>query len=110
MELHATSCLAGSILPSRLASARACGSVRSPATVRGPLRHLATVFLAIASTSVPAGIVDRTEATRDLQQAHHLALRTARAVEDARVAYIVDRYRRPAAEARAIVRAAERAA
>ncbi len=67
-------------------------------------------MLAIASTSVPAGIPDRTEATRDLQQAHDLALRTARAVEDARVAYIVDRYRRPPAEAREIVRAAERAA
>jgi soluble lytic murein transglycosylase-like protein len=70
---------------------------------------MVALVLAIASTSVPAGIPDRTEVTRELHEERLLALRTARAVEDARVAYIVDRYRRPAAEARAIVQAAERA-
>ena len=78
--------------------------------IRFRLRHLAAVVLAVASTSVPAGIPDRSEVTRELAMAHRLALRTAQAVEDARVAYIVERYRRPAAEARQIVQAAERAA
>lgn len=72
--------------------------------------RLAAVALAVGSTSVPAGMPDRSEATRDLQRAHQLAVRTALAVEKARVTYIVERYRRPPGEARAIVRAAEQAA
>ncbi len=108
MEQPATDSLA-SIAFSRPAP-RVSGPAPGPRSRRPGLRHLAALLLAVASTSVPAGIPDRTEVTRELRQAHQLALRTARAVEDARVAYIVERYRRPAVEAREIVRAAERAA
>lgn len=74
------------------------------------LRQAFAIALAIASTAAPAGIIDNSMATQNLQRDRDLAIRTAAVVEDARVAYIAQRYRQPAEQVRQVVRAAQRAA
>jgi len=76
----------------------------------GRLRQAFALCLAIASTSVPAGQWDRGEATGRLKQQREITARTAEVVEDARVAHISQRYRRPPEQVRHLVRASERAA
>lgn len=74
------------------------------------LRHAFAICLAIASTSVPAGQPDRSEATSRLKQHRQVAARTAAVVEEARVTHIAQRYRRPPEQVRHLVRVSERAA
>jgi soluble lytic murein transglycosylase-like protein len=68
------------------------------------------VCLAIASTSVPAGTPDKSEATARLKQQRQVATRTAQVVEEARVTHISKRYRRPPEQVRQVVRVSERVA
>jgi len=87
---------------------RLAGRLANIASVR--LRQAFALCLAIASTSVPAGQSDRSEATARLQQQREVVARTAAVVEDARVAHISQRYSRPPEQVRHLVRASERAA
>jgi len=74
------------------------------------LRQAVAVCLAIASTSVPAGTPDRSEATARIKQQRETVSRTAEVVENARVSHIAQRYRRPPEQVRHLVRVSERAA
>jgi soluble lytic murein transglycosylase-like protein len=74
------------------------------------MRQVVAVCLAIASTSVPAGTPDRSEATARLNQQRQMSARTAQVVEEARVTQIAKRYRRPPEQVRHLVRVSERAA
>ncbi|MGE0803688.1 MAG: transglycosylase SLT domain-containing protein [Lautropia sp.] len=74
------------------------------------------IALAIVSAILPAGIPDRSAATRELRRAveldarqHALRRQAAELAAQARAAFIAERYRRPPETARAIVRAAEQA-
>lgn len=77
---------------------------------RRRLRQVCAVCLAVASTSVPAGMPDKSEGTAQLKEQRALDQRTAEVIEDARVAHIVQRYRRPPEQARRVVQATERVA
>lgn len=68
------------------------------------------ICLAIASTSVPAGTPDKSEATTRLKHQRELVARTAQVVEEARVAHIVQRYGKPEEQVRRLVRTTERVA
>jgi soluble lytic murein transglycosylase-like protein len=68
------------------------------------------VCLAIASTSVPAGTPDQSEATTRLKHQREIVARTAQVVEEARVAHIVQRYGKPEEQVRRLVRTTERVA
>lgn len=74
------------------------------------LRRLLAVVLAIASTSVPAGIPDESAATLRLERERDLVIRTAAVVESARIAHIAQRYRQAPEHVRRVVRATESAA
>lgn len=66
--------------------------------------------MAVASTSVPAGTPDRSEATSRLKEQREISQRTAAVVEAVRVNHIVEVYRKPPEQARLVVRATERVA
>jgi len=66
--------------------------------------------LAVASTSVPAGTPDESASTQRLNQQREIVARTAKVVEEARVAHIAGRYARPREQVRRVVRATERVA
>lgn len=73
------------------------------------LKRALAVSLAIASTSVPAGIPDESEATLHLQQERDRAIRTALVMQEAQIKYIVDRYRQTPERIRRVVRASQQA-
>lgn len=72
------------------------------------LRRTLAPMLMVASATVPAGIPDDSEPTRQWVLSRDVALRSAAAVEQARVDALASRYRRPPEQIRSIVRAAER--
>jgi soluble lytic murein transglycosylase-like protein len=87
---------------------RLAGRVAALASRR--LRQAFAVCLAVASTSVPAGTPDKSETTARLKQQREFVARTAQVVEEARVAHIAQRYRKPPEQVRRVVRTTERVA
>lgn len=113
MTMHQPSCRGRIAL--RFASLSRAISL--PARSRAPqsrrrrrLRRALAIALTVASTAVPAGHPDQSPMTRQFEQERALVLRTAAAVEDARVTYIAKRYRREPAQVRRVVHATQRAA